>query len=209
MIEGCRWQWRNHHLYMERVNNSQGMKSERTNGIWVTSCWCEKVLTKTGLEKKGFITLPCHSLSLRDLGTETQARTCRQELKQALQNCCLLAGLLLTCFPWLAEPALLDSSGPHTQGCHCPWWPGSSHIINQSRKCPQAILTRRHVLGTFQLLGDQTPWLIKESLLLGLWFQRAIVWDGRGKAWWQGQLRAHISNCKQEAEAILGITCIF
>jgi hypothetical protein len=44
---------------------------------------------------------------------------------------------------------------------------------------------------------------------LGFQFQRFRVLDGGAKIKKQEQLKAHISNCKQEAEAILGITCIF
>lgn len=42
--------------------------------------------------------------------------------------------------------------------------------------------------------------LLEESIQLGLWFQKDSIHDDRMKVRLKEQLRAHILNCKQEAE---------
>lgn len=53
------------------------------------------------------------------------------------------------------------------------------------------------VLGRVSIASDEIPWarlLIKETVELGLLFQRTGVHNGGTKAWWQEQLRAHIRS---------------
>lgn len=40
-------------------------------------------------------------------------------------------------FSWLAPLCFLYTPDPLSQGGHCPWWAGLSHINHHSRECPR------------------------------------------------------------------------
>lgn len=60
--------------------------------------------------------------SLRFTRKGSQGRNSRWSLEAEIEAESMEENCLLVCSPWLAQFASFSSSGPHTQGRHCPLW---------------------------------------------------------------------------------------
>lgn len=80
-------------------------------------------------------------------GQEPKARTGRQELKQTIKKCCLLA-----CSSCFAQPAFLWNPASSDWEWYCPQLAEPHHINNKSRKCSTLLSVHQSDGDIFSLI---------------------------------------------------------